>query len=171
MLCWTRFWSRSLPAWTTSLEYVAERYNDNDALVHAAILCLIDSERDQSRKNAVSICLDYGLINSFVRLMVTYKVPAPRGALLIAFEGKKDYEALQRLIAINACDHSADIRCQDGNGNNILHLSCADIPRTCKCDPTVVTPLLHLGADPLQRNAAGDLPIHCMLTMRPTQES
>ena len=26
--------------------------------------------------------------------------------------------------------------------------------------------LLQLGADPRQRNAAGDLPIHCMLTMR-----
>ena len=111
ILCWTRFGSTSLHTFTTSLEYVAERYNSNDALVHAVIPCLIDFEWTESHANSMSICLHYGLIESFVRLMVTYKVPATRDALLIAFEGKKDYEALLRLIAINACDRGGDIRC------------------------------------------------------------
>ena len=61
------FGSRSLHTFTTSLEYVAERYNSNDALVHAAIPCLIDFERDESRANAPALWL----IDSLVRLMVT----------------------------------------------------------------------------------------------------
>ena len=90
-------------------------------------------------------CLHGGLIESFVRLMVKYRVPAPPDALLIAFEGEAEYNALQRLITINACERCADIRCQDRDGNNILHLICADIARTvhsCECDPIVVQALL-----------------------------
>lgn len=45
ILCGTRFASRSMHTFTTSLEYVAERYSGNDALVHAAIPCLIKFER------------------------------------------------------------------------------------------------------------------------------
>ena len=44
MLCRTRFGSTSLHTLTTSLEYVAKRYNGNDALVHAAVPCLMDLE-------------------------------------------------------------------------------------------------------------------------------
>ena len=166
ILCGRRFESPLLQTRTTSLEYVMAIYNCDDAIVHAAIPCLIDFEWDESRANTMSICLHNGLIESFHLLMVTYKVPAPRDALLIAFESKEYYKALRRLIAINACDRGADIRCQDRHGNNILHLICADIPRIRECDPIVVAMLLRLGADPRQRNTAGKLPIHCMLAMR-----
>ena len=166
ILCGRRFESPLLQTRTTSLEYVMAIYNCDDAIVHAAIPCLIDFEWDESRANTMSICLHNGLIESFHLLMVTYKVPAPQDALLIAFESKEYYKALRRLIAINACDRGADIRCQDRHGNNILHLICADISRIRECDPIVVAMLLRLGADPRQRNTAGKLPIHCMLAMR-----
>ena len=164
----TRFATKTLQEATTPLEYIVERFVQDDALVCAAIPSLIGFEPADARENAMRIALDNGLPDSFERLMVECGVPAPPDALMIAFEGSGGYRSLRRLIACEACARGADIRHQDADGNNILHLICADIADVLvnnECDPMVVRALLALGADPQQRNADGQRPIDRMIAM------
>ena len=160
-----RFRANALNVETTALEYVVERYFNNDRLVCKICPYLIAFEDIVSRAEVMRACLRYGLEQTIRYLLVDCEVSAPRDALFLAFQGRGGYKVLRSLLALKALELGADIRWLDEDGNSMLHLVCDRVATAGECDHMVVWMLLCRDADPLQRNNAGDLPIQRMLGM------
>ena len=144
----------------TPLEYVVERFSWDDALVCAALPALVPLASADTRARALRSCVEKGLIMTFTRLIQWYHVPIPPDALLLAIQGDGWYDSLRRLLALRASQRGADVRFGDADGDTLLHLLCDD---ALDLDAQLVATLLRAGADPWQRNAAGELPVQRLI--------